>query len=121
MRHYRSVFLREYLISGLFNGIITLIEVFLSLRFVLKLFSANPQTPFVAWVYDTSQPLLKPFQGIFPSPVIEEGYVLEFTTLFALLVYAIFAWLLFDLVLFLKELLTNLEVRAAKHNGEEKE
>lgn len=65
------------------------IEVLIGLRIVLKLIGASVQAQFVRWVYLTTQPLLKPFMGMFPSPSTKTGIVLEFSALFALVVYSI--------------------------------
>lgn len=70
----------------------------LGIRFVFKLLGANPANDFVDWIYDTSAVLLQPFRGIFPTEVIERTYVLEFSTLFAMVVYAVAGYLLFALV-----------------------
>ena len=73
-----------------------LVVVALALRLVLKLFGANSAADFVAWVYITTDPLLEPFRGMFPAPVVEPGFILEFSTLFAILAYSILAWLLIE-------------------------
>jgi uncharacterized protein YggT (Ycf19 family) len=83
----------RYLAVNLLNFFTTVVEGFLALRFLLKLFGAN-QTGFVQWVYNMSEALLAPFRGIFPTQVIQNRYVLEFSTLFAMLMYAIVALLL---------------------------
>jgi uncharacterized protein YggT (Ycf19 family) len=46
----------------------TVLEVLLLLRFVLKLFGANAQQPLVSALYGITEPLVRPFQGIFPEP-----------------------------------------------------
>lgn len=75
-----------------------LVEILLVLRFVLKLFAANPGAPFVAWVYETTRPLLQPFLFAFPTPSVGGGFTLEFTTLFALFVYALAGYLIQELL-----------------------
>jgi hypothetical protein len=72
---------------------VTVVEVVLGLRFILKLFGANSANGFVSWVYEMSSTLLAPFRGIFPVQVFENQYVLEFSTLFAMLVYMLFGLL----------------------------
>lgn len=83
---------------NLLNLFLALVESILGLRFVLKLFGANPDNGFVNWVYEMSGGLLDPFRGIFQTRVFENQYVLEFSTLFAMLVYAIVALLLMWLI-----------------------
>ena len=68
--------------------IFALIEILLIFRFVLKLLGASVGSSFVSWIYVTSQPLLQPFLFAFPTPKISDGFVLEFTTLFAIFAYA---------------------------------
>lgn len=79
-------------ISALSDILFTFIEGLLALRIILKFFGANSFTPFVVWVYQTSKPLLVPFEGIFPSATAQGGFVLEISALFALLVYGLIAY-----------------------------
>lgn len=81
------------------NFIVGIIEVFLGFRFLFKLFGASQSAPFVNWLYATTEPLLNPFSGIFPSPVLQGRYLVEFTTLVALLVYMLIGYLLIQLVM----------------------
>src|SRR5689334_9352279 len=75
----------------LLDGILGFVELLIGLRVILKFFGANAFSPFVSWVYETSRPLLAPFANMFPSPVIQGGFVIEFSALFALIVYAFIA------------------------------
>ena len=79
--------MRSYLLT-LSNTIIGIVEFLISLRILLKLLGANSHAPFVTWVYETSRPLLSPFEGMFPSSTVSGGFTLEISALFALLVYA---------------------------------
>lgn len=83
---------------SLLNFFVGIVEVFLGLRFILRLFGANSGNAFVSWVYDMSASLLDPFRGIFPAREIADGIVLEFNTLFAMLVYAVIGLLLMWLI-----------------------
>lgn len=85
-------------LRSLVNVVISLVELTISLRVVLKLFGASAQAPFVEWVYATSEPLLQPFIGMFPSPNVSGGFVIEFSAVFGLLVYAFFGYLLLDVL-----------------------
>lgn len=73
--------------------ILGIVEFLLSLRIILKLFGASPTAPFVSWIYETTQPLLVPFIGAFPSPRLEGGFIIEFSSLFALIVFAFIGYL----------------------------
>lgn len=88
----------RYFAINLVNVFFGLVEGILGLRFFLKLFGANPNNGFVDWVYEMSGVLLEPFRGIFPAKVFENQYVLEFSTLFAMLVYALIALLIIALI-----------------------
>jgi len=81
-------------LSALIRFIIGLAEVILALRIVLRLFAANPTASFVHWIYSTSGTLLEPFRGIFQPGLIDKSYVLDFTALFALVVYGLLGSLL---------------------------
>lgn len=70
----------------------SVLEFLLLGRFLLKLLGANSSSEVVAWVYQTSEPLLKPFALAFPSASVREGGTLEYNTLFALFVYAFIAY-----------------------------
>ncbi|HEX5456012.1 MAG TPA: hypothetical protein VFW77_01460 [Candidatus Saccharimonadales bacterium] len=80
---------------NLFTGIVI---VFLGLRFILKLCGANPLNGFVGWVYDNTSVLLDPFRGIFTNAAIGRHFVLEFNTLFAIVIYALLGMLLLMIV-----------------------
>ena len=90
-------------LSRLIHLIIGLAEVVLILRIVLRLFAANPTASFVHWTYTTSNTLLEPFRGVFQSGVIDKSYVLDFTALFALIVYGLLGSLLVYFVDFLEK------------------
>lgn len=87
-----------YALTKLINLVFGLAEAFLGLRFILRLLGANPEADFVSWLYAMSDPLLDPFRGIFPT-VVEGQFIIEFSTLFAILIYALVAWLLTQLVI----------------------
>jgi hypothetical protein len=72
------------------------VEVILALRFFLKLAGANPQNIFAEVIYGVTSLLLLPFKGLFPVRAVTEGEVVlrtfEFSTLVAMVVYALIAW-----------------------------
>lgn len=86
------------LTNNLLNFFFVLVESFLALRFILKIFGADASNGFVNWTYEMSGVLLDPFRGIFPAKVFENTYVLEFSTLFAMIIYAVAAILLGELI-----------------------
>ena len=68
-----------------------MLEVLLALRFGLKLIGANPASPFAVFIYGLSGLFLFPFAGLTGTPAAG-GMVLEFTTLIAMVVYALIGW-----------------------------
>ena len=78
--------------------VLTIVGIFVGLRIILKLLGANAETPFVNWIYQTSSGLVAPFAGMFPSPVIEGGFIIEFSSIFALVVYSILGYLLIEML-----------------------
>lgn len=82
----------------LINVIFGLMETLIGMRIILKLFGANPGTPFVSWIYETSSPVLFPFSNIFPSPQLDGRFTIEFSALFALIIYYIVNYLIVELI-----------------------
>lgn len=90
----------------------SVIEVLLGFRFVLKILGANPGSPFVAFVYTMSGLFEAPFRGIFRTAVtegIETRAILEPSTVVAILVYAVLALGIVELV----------KLLSGTHNGED--
>ncbi len=82
------------MLGGIIYTIVGFIEFLLGMRFVLRLFGANPASNFVAWIYDWSTPLVTPFAGIFGQNPTVHGLgvvtrsVFDWTALIALVVYS---------------------------------
>jgi hypothetical protein len=72
----------------LFLGIL---EALLALRIGLKLIGANPESPIVALIYGLTFFFLFPFEGMIATPTAGR-MVLEISSLFAMLIYALIAW-----------------------------
>lgn len=70
--------------------ILSLAEVLLAFRFVLKLLGANPAAGFTGFIYGVTYVLATPFLTVFRSSQAL-GSVFEWTTLLAMLVYWILA------------------------------
>ncbi|MBI4708909.1 MAG: YggT family protein [Candidatus Portnoybacteria bacterium] len=71
--------------------VVWVVNVTLGARLVLKLFAANPFSPFVDWVYGISDIFVAPFRGIFPAFIID-GSILETSALFAILIYSLLGY-----------------------------
>jgi len=74
----------------------TVLEVLLLLRFILKLTGANAQQALVAGLYSATEPLVRPFQGIFPEPT--GPAVLDLAALLAVVFFFLIAALIVALV-----------------------
>lgn len=85
--------------------ILGLIEVLLIFRFILKLFAANPDAGFSNVIYIATYPLAGPFLNVFRVSQVK-GSIFEWTTLLAMLVYAIIAWGIIKLFVMSKEVST---------------
>lgn len=77
---------------------ITVVAALLGLRIILRLFGANSGNGVVQSIYVLSQPFIAPFAGIFPVLTLDEGFMLEFATIFALVLYAVAAHILLTFV-----------------------
>ena len=72
----------------LFLGIL---EASIALRIGLKLIGANPDSPIVSLIYGLTFLFLLPFEGMTATPSAG-GMVLELSSLFAMAIYALIAW-----------------------------
>ncbi len=77
------------------------IEILLLFRITLKALGANPFSGFVSLIYTLSDPLTLPFAGILRSNV-SGGSVIEWSTIFAAIVYILIAWGLVNLLQLMK-------------------
>ena len=73
-----------WLLLGILEGLI-------ALRIGLKLIAANPDSPIVSLIYGFTNLFLFPFEGMTSTPAAG-GMVLELSSFFAMLIYALIAW-----------------------------
>ena len=71
--------------------ILGVIEVLLAFRIILKMLGANPLSGFVSLVYTLSAPFASPFLTMFRINVVNNS-VFEWSTIVAMLVYALLAY-----------------------------
>ena len=81
--------------------VLDIVEILLLFRFSLKALGANPFNDFTNFIYSISNPFAQPFQGIFRVSV-SSSFVLEWSTLIAMGVYAFIAYGLVQLVEFIR-------------------
>lgn len=75
--------------------ILGVIEILIGLRFVLKIFGANPNSGFVDFIYNITGILTGPFDNIFGVSSAQTGEVrsvFEPSIIVAAIVYALIAW-----------------------------
>ena len=77
----------------LFGGL----EALIGIRVILMLIGANPANPFTALVYQLSEIFLWPFRNIVANPGFQ-NYILEITSLIAMIVYALIGWVIVRLI-----------------------
>lgn len=90
VRRARTVPTTRYRAIHLVWFLAGVIDVVVGLRFLLKLFGASYQAPFVSLLYGISDPLVAPFRGIFPTTG-QGVFIFEPPALVALLIYPLIA------------------------------
>jgi len=90
------------LILAMLNLLVVFAESVIGLRVILKLMGASEVAPFVHWIYETSKPLLYPFQGMFPSSFLSNvPFTIEFSAIFALFAYMFLGYLVQEIIDFI--------------------
>lgn len=98
--------------KSLFKGtqivwyVLSLLQVLLTFRFVLKLTGANPEAGFTSVTYAITAPFTAPFLTVFQKITIPGG-VFEWTTLLAMVVYWMIALAIVKLFLMSKTVSTS--------------
>lgn len=80
--------------ATIISFIVGIIQLILVLRFIFQLFNANEGAAFAQLIYGLSQPLLLPFAAIFPNLELANGFVVELSTIVAIIVYGVVGMLL---------------------------
>ena len=78
--------------------VLAVVDGLIAMRFVLKLLAANPEAGFAQLIYGLTAPLVAPFAGLLGNPATSTGNQFEVTSLAAMAVYALVAWLLTRIV-----------------------
>ena len=69
------------------------LELLLAIRVILQLIGVNPSNGFASFIYALSTPFVALFASLMQNPTLGGTSVLEITTLIAMLVWGIVAWL----------------------------
>lgn len=79
-----------------------ILESVLALRFIFKLLGANPENVFIQFLYNATLVFTYPFAGLFgmsiQNSIAISRYNLEFTTLVAMGVYALLAYIVVRII-----------------------
>lgn len=71
---------------------ITVLEIILTIRFVLKLIGADPLNLFAGFLYALTDIILFPFNSIVHTPSIHANQAFEWSTLIAMVIYWLVFW-----------------------------
>lgn len=74
--------------------VIGVVEIILIFRFVLRLLNASAESEIVSWVLVNSASFLRPFAFAFTPLILPGGFVIEFSTLFAIFAYAVIGYVI---------------------------
>jgi uncharacterized membrane protein len=85
--------LRSLKIDRILWTLLGILEIFLGMRFVLKLIAANAASGFSVFIYGITGAVIAPFRSLLGTPTYE-GSIFEITTLVAMAVYALFFWII---------------------------
>ena len=97
--------------------ILGLIEALLFVRFLLKLLGANPVAGFSVFIYNLTGVIAGPFYLVFAPSRVDQN-VFEWSTLLAMIVYLMIAWLIVKAVVMSRPVTT--KEAAQKLPGQEK-
>jgi len=89
-------------IGGIVEYALMVVELLLTFRFLFFLFGASSSNTFVGFIYNLTNPLVAPFQGVFANA--QPGLIFfDWPTLLAMVVYGVLAYLLVWLIQFVAE------------------
>jgi YggT family protein len=77
--------------------LVDIIEALLGLRFLLRFLGANPANAFADFIYDLSLVFVGPFLNLF-NPITVGNFVIEVSTLFAMLAYWLLAYIISEIL-----------------------
>lgn len=76
-----------------------MLEILLVMRFLLRLFGANPQNGFAHLINELSAPFVAPFSTLFISPTSEDGAnIFDINVVIAIFAYALLSYLVVSLI-----------------------
>jgi len=106
--------LQSFKVNRIVYTLLGILEILLGLRFVLKLIAANPDTGFSAFIYGITEIFIAPFNALLGTPTFG-GSSLEITTLIAMAVYALLAWIIARLISIVMDRSTSRTITTSTH------
>ena len=100
------------ILRAFINIVVGIIELLLTFRLIFEFLVVNTGTPFVAWLYKVTAPLVAPFSKILPDWKFS-GFVVDFATVAALVVFALAGGLLLMLFPYPRKVAVTYEVPPA--------
>src|ERR1017187_9384134 len=97
------------ILRAFINIVVGIIGLLLTFRLIFKFLVVNTGTPFVAWLYDVTAPLVAPFSKILPNWEFS-GFVVDFATVAAIIVFALAGSLLLMLFPYPRKVAVTYEV-----------
>lgn len=91
----RQIMLRKF--TRLIWWGLGVLEGFIGLRVILRMMAANPNNAFANFIYSVTNVFLWPFNGLTATPQ-SGGVVLEISSVIAMLVYLLAAWVFVELL-----------------------
>jgi uncharacterized protein YggT (Ycf19 family) len=76
------------ILRAFINIVVGIIELLLTFRLIFQFLVVNTGTPFLAWLYGVTAPLVAPFSKILPSWKFS-GFVVDFATVAAIIVFGL--------------------------------
>jgi uncharacterized protein YggT (Ycf19 family) len=73
------------------------LEGLLGLRFIFKLIGVNPGNTFATFLYNLTDFFVRPFASLTGAPAAD-GMVFEFSTILAMIIYALVGWALVRII-----------------------
>jgi YggT family protein len=89
--------LQSFKVNRILYTLLSILEILLGLRFVLKLLAANPNTGFSTFIYGVTEIFIAPFKALLGTPT-SGNTTIEVNTLIAMAVYALLVWIIARLI-----------------------
>lgn len=86
------------LIAKIAYTIVILAQLLVSLRLVLIFVDASPDNAFSSWIFENSEPIIRPFHGLVQENYEIGGFNIELTSLVAIICLGLISYILSQMV-----------------------